>query len=204
MIINQELNRDFGIMDKITVRLENDITLLSKQVQIKELKKGKYQPVDLNSYIQYLCYYIKLIDGPFFRKIRSNTAPILSRKLVDSQLLKLLANEIVQNKNIAEKSEQPNYYCNQMVFLYFLILVGDICRECPNLIDRLIEENVIESIFIRLSHNIPNDQESIPMVVYFLNMACLIQKGHQLEQKYKIIDKLFNLFMDKDYVDTFF
>jgi len=131
--------------------------------------------VELKSYIQYLCYYIKLIDGPFFRKIRSNTAPILSRKLVDSELLKLLANEVVQNMNIDEKrDQQQNYYCNQMVFLYFMILVGDICRECPNLIDRLIEENVIESIFIRLSNNIPNDQESIPMVVYFLNMACLI------------------------------
>jgi len=76
---------------------------------------------------------------------------------VDSDLLKLLANEVVQNMNIEDKAEKTNYYCNQMIFLYFMILVGDICRECPNLIDRLIEENVIESIFIRLNRNIPND-----------------------------------------------
>jgi len=31
-----------------------------------------------------------------------------------------------------------------------MILVGDICRESPNLIDRLIDEGVVESILRRL------------------------------------------------------
>ena len=42
------------------------------------------------------------------------------------------------------------------------------------------------------------------MVVYFLNMVCLIQKGIELENQYNIIDKLFGILVDYNYVDTFY
>ncbi len=93
---------------------------------------------------------------------------------------------------------------NQGIFINFMILVGDICRESPNLIDRLIEEGVVESIFRQLTIQIPDDQESIPMVVYFVNMVCLIQKGVDLENQYNIIDKLFGILIDPAYLETFY
>ena len=36
MIINQELNRDYNLMEKITSRLENDLQLLTKKVTIQQ------------------------------------------------------------------------------------------------------------------------------------------------------------------------
>ena len=86
MIINQELNRDYNLMEKITSRLENDLRLLTKRLPIQQYSPTEqvFVPACPAQFKDYIAYYIKLIDGPFFRKIRSNTAPILSRKFVDS------------------------------------------------------------------------------------------------------------------------
>ena len=63
-----------------------------------------------------------------------------------------------------------------------MILIGDISREVPNLIDRMIENNIFGSILDRLQSKIPNEAETIPMIVYFINMLCLVENGRLLEE----------------------
>ena len=58
-----------------------------------------------------------------------------------------------------------------------MILIGDISREVPTLIDRMIENGIFNSILDRLKTKIPNDAETIPMIIYFLNMMCLNENG---------------------------
>lgn len=42
------------------------------------------------------------------------------------------------------------------------------------------------------------------MVVYFVNMVCLIQKGVELENKYNIIEKLLKILVEPSYIETFY
>jgi hypothetical protein len=85
-----------------------------------------------------------------------------------------------------------------------MILIGDISREVPNLIDRMIENGIFNSILNRLKQKIPNDADTIPMIIYFLNMFCMVENGKKLEDEFNILEKIFETLMDNDFVETLY
>ena len=45
----------------------------------------------------------------------------------------------------------------------------------------------------------PKESESLPLVVYFL--SSLDQQGLEIENKFKIIEKIISLFFNKEYIN---
>ena len=121
-------------------------------------------------------------------------APTFARKMGDSRILELACSIIKQNNKESEK-----------IFVHIMILVGDICREVPNLVEKLIEIGLMEAILQRLNAlEIPTDIETVPMVIYFVNMLCLNSNGMKLEMKYGIISKVFDLVVSEKCVNEFY
>jgi hypothetical protein len=48
----------------------------------------------------------------------------------------------------------------------------------------------------------PKDCETLPNIIYFVNMYCLTERGRELEKEYKVLKKIVRLFTDKGYVDV--
>lgn len=83
-----------------------------------------------------------------------------------------------------------------------MILVGDIMQEVPGLIEQLIEQNVLQCLLKEIQREIPHDPDVIPNVVYFVNMYCLVERGRELEKEYQIIEKVFECFTDRSYIEV--
>ena len=78
--------------------------------------------------------------------------------------------------------------------------MGDISRENPNLIDKMVQIGIIEQIFIRFSAQIPQEIEHIQLAIYFINQVCLKKIGLEFEQRYQVLNKIVNIFLLKDFV----
>ena len=58
------------------------------------------------------------------------------------------------------------------------------------------------SIIEELDRKIPKDLETIPSVIYFINMYCLVENGRKLETHYNIIGKVLGVLSNKEYIEV--
>jgi hypothetical protein len=53
-----------------------------------------------------------------------------------------------------------------------------------------------------LSFQIPLDLDTIPNIIYFVNMYCLMESGRKLETDYNIIGKILEVMVKKSYIEV--
>ena len=200
-IPNQDLLNNYNLFQKLIDRLHRDLELfLSFSLEpaskflvfTKNSQWEVLESVDLCDFVEYM---LKLIDSPFFRKIsmRNQMVPTLARKIADSPILLLL------KALIDSPYHKPSM---DKIFLQTIILVGDIAREIPGLIDRLIELGIMKSILLQLDETIPHNVEMIPMIIYFINMLCLNEQGQLMERSLDTLSNVFKLFIRRDFIEV--
>ena len=200
LIPNQDLLNNYNLFQKLIDRLQRDLTLfLTFTSNVSETslvfsKNCHWEPLALQDIADFVEYMLKLIDSPFFRKIsmRNQMVPSLARKIADSTILSLL-------KSVVESSIHRPFI--EKIFLQIITLVGDISREIPTLIERLIERGIMKTLLLKLD-DMPRNVEAIPMFIYFINMLCLNEIGQNLEISLDSLKKIFELFVRKDFIEV--
>ncbi len=72
----------------------------------------------------------------------------------------------------------------------------------PQLIDNFIESSILPSILEELCFQIPLDLDTIPNIIYFVNMYCLMESGRKLETQYNIIGRILEVMVKKGYIEV--
>jgi len=201
LIPNQDLLNNYNLFEKLIDRLTKDLTLfLDFAIKPNEnflffAKTSNWQALNLNKLAIFVEYMIKLIDSPFFRKIsmRNQMVPTLARKIADSDIL-------IKLKILLESRYHLAYI--DKIFLQTITLVGDIAREIPSLIERLIEMGIIKAILMKIDQEMPRNVESIPMIIYFLNMLCLNEQGQVIELEMDSLSQIFKLLIRRDFIEV--
>lgn len=227
LIPNQDLLNNYNLFQKLIDRLHRDLKLLlslsnkneyqdksslvfdkntdksslfdnkntNKYNYLTPGRNGQWEPLKVENVADFVEYMIKLIDSPFFRKIsmRNQMVPTLARKIADSSIVSLL-------KQLIESPLHQTFL--DKIFLQTITLVGDIAREIPGLIERLIELGIMKAILVKLCENMPRNVEAIPMIIYFINMLCLNEKGQAMEFETDALAHVFKLFLKRDFLDV--
>ena len=140
---DSDLIHENNFIEKICKRVEFDLYLICNKFILYEKNNEKNQWVEISEKNQkgMIEDLFKLMISPFFRRIslRSQSVPTLARKIADSKVLES-AQLLVENFDIID---------TERIFHKFLLLVSDISREVPNLIERFIDIGLMKAILER-------------------------------------------------------
>ena len=201
LIPNQDLLNNYGLFERLIDRLTRDLGIFleindkGNETFVFFAKTGNWKALSPDRLGIFVEYMIKLIDSPFFRKIsmRNQMVPTLARKIADSEIL-------IRLKTLIE-TPQPLPQIDK-IFLQTITLVGDIAREIPSLIDRLIDMGIMKAIMRKFESQMPRNVECIPMIIYFLNMLCLNEQGQLMEFEMDSLTQVFKLLIRRDFLEV--
>ena len=73
LIPNQDIMRDYGLLEKVRTRLESDLLNIVENRTIMNQKNGSWEKLEYEKYVDFTSFQLKIVASPFYRKI-SNRA----------------------------------------------------------------------------------------------------------------------------------
>ena len=188
IIPHQNFINDLNIMDKLIERTLIDLELLlePETKPFYHFVDGEWRVIKKSEHFEVIQGLLKLLDSPFEHQVntRGQQAPTIARKMAEGNLLDVLKKVIAAD------------VINDNIFMAMLLLISDIARELPNAVEGLIDKGVIDVVLLKLQKPFARDFPHLHLVIYFINMLGLNKRGFELERQYKIMEKLFDMFVD--------
>ncbi|KAL4503248.1 hypothetical protein ABPG72_000854 [Tetrahymena utriculariae] len=214
MIQIEDIQREYKILYKILDKIEYYLDQKPKFQWID----GKWSPISQRQYDIFLGQLLRIVNQIFENSSKRSRriTPQLAKQLTECPKFFIILGNCI-DRIIQGYSEQESFNLippnptivqeetEKILLIETVHLLSNINKENPNLIEKLLEEKIVQkSIKALQALELPHDTKSISQIIYFLYHISLKEQGRSEIMESKLLQKIFDVFIDDNYAEEFY
>ncbi|EAS00266.2 HECT domain ubiquitin transferase (macronuclear) [Tetrahymena thermophila SB210] len=214
MIQIEDIQREYKILYKILDKIEYYLDQKPKFQWVD----GKWSPISQKQYDIFLGQLLRIVNQIFENSSKRSRriTPQLAKQLTECPKFFIILGNCI-DRIIKGYSEQESFNLippnptivheetEKILLIETVHLLSNINKENPNLIEKLLEEKIIQKSIKALQVlELPHDTKSISQIIYFLYHISLKEQGRSEIMESKLLQKIFDVFIDDNYAEEFY